>query len=126
MGSSLQVVVPSLKADSSCLSSRFFLSFLPIHKESEHSSYCFVSFPRIFNTLVHSPTQLPILSYFPPMIPPTGNQEYYLQAMLAETGIFKNGKWTVQQTAAVDHQRGCELKRNQQRVSRPLPLQAKQ
>lgn len=58
-GSRLQVAVPSLKADRSSLSSLVFLvSLLPTHKESEHSSYFVVSFPWIFNTSVHSPTQL--------------------------------------------------------------------
>lgn len=50
----------------------------------------------------------PSLSYFPPMLPPAGNQEYGLQATLAEIGIFKSEKWTVQQIAAADHQHVCK------------------
>lgn len=42
------------------------------------------------------------------MLPPAGNQEYGLQATLAEIGIFKSENWTVQQIAAADHQHVCK------------------
>lgn len=61
-------------------------------------SYFAVSFPWIFNTSAHSPT----LSYFPPKLPPAGNQVHNLQTTVVKIDISKSEMQSVQQTSNMD------------------------